>query len=213
MTETWYIHRCGRCPDCSQCAGSKWKQARVVLLWLAGLRLIHGQSVESSFPHILGTTITLRETNSEQDWPEVGNHSSAGRQFRVTATVGGGAGSEDDETAGLGSQSRVSLWWNTSPNRVYNSNSQPEWSTVNMTLAADLTAGQSGRSYTFVSGWVDVPDAQECAWYVDVTSSVERQHQKSKRVPVSDSSAIKFAYRTPATKKQCHIPQSHFCGK
>jgi hypothetical protein len=212
-------HRCAKCPECAVCANSNWKTARIALMWIAGRRLLEGRAFEASLPRVLSATadvqdvqqtlLQTRNTSSKQ-------HENVGstHQFRVHAHIftGNGSAARWSQSANASGMS-VLLWWNSAPNRSYNSPAQPEWQSVTMapaiTLAARPELAPAGSDFS--THWIAVPAGHEGAWYVEVRV-VLKLLRSSKTVPVSDSSPVRFVYRQEATKRRCDTPSTHFCG-
>ena len=142
------------------------------LAHLLGRRIIGGAVFELLLPHVIEATAVV-EHIQEAEVP-----AWAPRRFRVTATVTGTAGTS------------AMVWWNASPNRTYNSASQPQWSFVPM----------DGSLKNLSSPWITMPnETDEAAWYVEATctaASVPRMPKQAANI--SDASPVRFVFRTPA---------------
>ena len=165
-------HRCARCPACAVCPGSEWPKHRAALTWAIGRRLLDGAAFEAALPRVVRA---VAETDA------------AGHRFRVHANVTGSA------AAG---QLTTRLWWNSSPDRVYNAPDQPKWASVAM-------AGDGGDGGGVSSSWVEVPAGHEGAWFVETAGSLAMLKGGPHKVPVDDASDIAFVFRTDATKRHC----------
>jgi hypothetical protein len=140
------------------------------LLYLLVERLVEGAAVEAKHPKVAAAEL---ETD--------------GRKFRATASL-------DPAPAGT----LVSLWWNHSPDRVYNrpwsadagAYQTPPWQQVTM------SAGGGG---SYQSAWVTtLPDGEELAWYVEAAAPFSVGPNSYAR---KDASPVRFAFRVP--EKSC----------
>ena len=184
-------HRCARCPQCAVCPGSTWKAVGAPqLAYIVGRRLVDGADFEASLPKVTSARADVFYADARR--AGAASHATfprdSQRRFRVFASATAG---------GAPAKSSALLWYNFSPNRTYNSPSQPLWRSV--ALRGALT--------NLTSPWIDLPSgAYEAAWYVEVaTPPSEVPHvPMGHAVNFTDASPIRFAFRTPSKASMCN---------
>ena len=178
--------------DCAVCPGSSWQtRGSPQLAYIIGRRLIDGAAFETFLPKV--TTAHAEAFDSDNNEGTTTSECAVPPcRFRVVATATAYGATNPSKSSAV-------VWWNHSPNRTYNSPSQPKWKSVAMT----------GPLSNLSSPWIYLPDDSgasvvEAAWFVEIsTPPSEIPHTPSIARNFTDASPVRFAFRTPSKAGLC----------